>query len=319
MKHILSADIGGTNSRFAHFTRGAGGDIALVSTQWLKTQDARSFGDLLRSLQTQEFSLKPGDADIAVIAIAGPIERGVFSSPPFISWDMDISHAREQFGFRKCTLINDFVAQAFACPSPVGKAAKEILPGRAVPRATLAVLGAGTALGKAALVPDESGTFVAVPSEGGHGDFPFVSTDERRYQDFLVREYGEEHIMLNTVISGKGLSLVHQFLTGEKLEPKEVAARCVPGCETLAWAARLFGRACRNYALDVLALGGVYFAGGVAAKTPELLTHESFGLEFRQSRTMGKLLADIPVFLIQDEISGLWGGAFYGAQQLAKG
>ena len=56
----------------------------------------------------------------------------------------------------------------------------------------------------------------------------------------------------------------------------------------------------------------------MAAKSPELLTHAAFAREFRTSKTMGKLLETIPVFLIQDEASGLWGAAFFGLQHLKR-
>jgi glucokinase len=75
---------------------------------------------------------------------------------------------------------------------------------------------------------------------------------------------------------------------------------------------------CRNYALETLSLGGLYIAGGVAARTPELITHEIFATEFRSSPTMSKILEKIPVFLITNEESGLWGAALLGLQTLKK-
>lgn len=316
--NILAADIGGTNSRFAHFKVVGAKKLELKKTQWLKTKEAPSFGSLISDLKENKFSLQPGKTDIAVIAVAGPVERGVYSSPPFIAWDIDIANAQTDFGFRRCLLINDFVAQAFACRSPVGVNAQQILSGHIVPDATVAVIGAGTGLGKAALIPDGSGGFVAVPSEGGHINFPFVSKKECDYQDFLIRELGEVYMTGNTVVSGRGISLLHLFLTGEKLDSKEVISRLVPGSETLKWAARFYARVCRNYALETLSLGGLYIAGGVAARTPELLTQEAFATEFRSSPTMSKILEHIPVFLIANEESGLWGAAVLGLQTLNK-
>jgi glucokinase len=108
-------------------------------------------------------------------------------------------------------------------------------------------------------------------------------------------------------------------LSGEDLEPREVTARLTPQSETLAWAAKFYGRVCRDYALEVLALGGLYIAGGVAARNPEILTHENFRNEFMGSSTMGHLLANIPVFLIDNQDSGLWGAAFLGQQILQQG
>jgi glucokinase len=63
-------------------------------------------------------------------------------------------------------------------------------------------------------------------------------------------------------------------------------------------------------------MGGVYIAGGVAARTPAIVTHEAFGAEFRSSPTMARLLEGMPVYLIRDEDSGLWGAAALGLQML---
>ncbi|MHC4183404.1 MAG: glucokinase [Planctomycetota bacterium] len=316
--NILAADIGGTNSRFAHFVEDQNGRLSVVETMWFKTTDFLSFNQLIEKLNTSTFSLKPGDAHGVVIAIAGPVERGVYSSPPFISWDIDITRVQKDYDLKKCYLINDFVAQAFACRSPIGETAEKILDGRVDPDEPSVVLGAGTALGMADLVPDGSGGFVALASEGGHTNFPFVSTREYEFQHFLLKETGEEYITANYVVSGKGISYIHRFLTGERLGPQEVTSKFNDDSETLAWAARFYGRTCRNYALNILARGGVYIAGGVAARTPELLTHSAFKNEFYQSHTMVAILNEIPVFLIRNEESGLWGAAFYGLQKLRK-
>ena len=318
MKNILTADIGGTNSRFARFRIDERGKLVLADIQWLKTAESSSFEHLIANLRASGFSLKPEETDIAVLAVAGPVEEGVRCSPPFISWDIDISSAEKDFGLKKSLLINDFVAQAFACRSPIGENAEQVKPGVAVQNAAAAVIGAGTALGKAVLIPDEKGDYLAIPSEGGHASFPFETPRECEFQEFLLQQLGDRYITWNKVVSGRGLNLIHQFLTGEKLELQEVVRRLSPDSETLSWASRFYGRACRNYALETLSLGGVYIAGGVAAKTPEVVTHASFADEFNRSDTLAHLLVKIPVFLIKDENSGLWGGAVVGLQKLRE-
>jgi glucokinase len=319
MKNILAADIGGTHSRFAHFTAGEEEKLSLVGIKWLNTADASSFAQLIGNLRSAGLSLKPEDADIVVIAIAGPIEHGVKSSPPLISWGIDLSAAERDFGFRKYALINDFIAQAFACLTDVGRSARTILPGKTETGASKAVIGAGTGLGHAVLVSDGKGDFLAMPSEAGHSNFPFVSEREYDYQAFLLKERGERYITGNTVVSGHGLSYIHRFLTGESLSPAEVAGRFRQHPETLEWAARFYGRACRNFSLQTLALGGLYIAGGVAAKSPELITHKAFETEFRSSDTLSDLLEKLPVHLITDENSGLWGSAACGIRKLRDG
>lgn len=318
MKNILAADIGGTHSRFAHFREDEKGGLSLVELKWLKTAEAASFKQLVGNLREKKMALRPEGADIVAIAIAGPVEDGLKSSPPFISWSIDLSNAEKDFGFRNAALLNDFVAQAFACISEAGKSADKVLPGTAAADAAIAVIGAGTGLGHCALMPDGSGRFTALPSEAGHSNFAFVSPAEFEYQEFLMRERGERYITGNTVVSGKGLSYLHRFLTGKDLSPPEVAAIFTQHPSTLEWASRFYGRACRNYALQVLGRGGLYIAGGVAAKSPELVFHKAFASEFRTSDTLAPLLEKIPVYLIRDENSGLWGAAEYARQKLKK-
>jgi len=319
MKSILAADIGGTNSRFAHFQTDLESTLALVDSLWLSTDDADSFGQLLEQLRSSDFSLPADAADIAVIAVAGPVERASYCAPPYIAWDIDLASDAVADTFQQATLINDFVAQAYASRSPVSQSARPILPGEIIINGTIGVIGAGTALGKAILVPLPSGEFLALPSEGGHGYFPFVSQRELAFQQFYREKSGQNHITGNLVVSGRGLRYLHWFLSGEDLAPEEVTTRISGTSETLAWAARFYGRVCRDFALAVLARGGLYIAGGVAARTPELLTHENFSKEFLDSPTMGHMLSRMPVFLMDDQDSGLWGAAFHGKQMLRKG
>jgi glucokinase len=317
MKKILTADIGGTNSRFAYFQLDAGGTLSAVETHWLKTQKSNSFFHLLDQLKSSPFSLSLDQSDMAVFAIAGPVKGGVYSSPPNIPWDIDVLTVRDEFKLTKCLLINDFVAQAYACRSPIIKSAQEIVPGQIREDAALAVIGPGTGLGQAALIPDGQGGFLAVPSEGAHSTFPFETECEFEFRQFLLKELDEPYIETETVVSGSGLSWVHQFLTGEKLKPADVAKGLSHDSETLRWMARFYGRVFRNYALQVLATGGVYIAGGVVAKAPELVTHPEFRQEFRTSKTVAHVLEKIPVFLNSNEESGLWGAAMVATQKLS--
>jgi glucokinase len=319
MKSILAADIGGTNSRFGHFRLDRDGTLALIGTKWLPTSEAESFARLLEQLRAGDFSLAPEQADMAVIAVAGPVEHGKFCAPPYISWDIDLTRAEERQSLREAYLINDFLAQAYACRSPLGKAVRPILAGEIVAAGTVGVLGAGTALGKASLIPLPDSRFQALPSEGGHAYFPFVSQREFAFQEFFREKSGRHHITGNLVVSGRGLRYLHWFLSGEELKPQEVTGSSEwEKSETLAWFAGFYGRICRDYALEVLTLGGLYIAGGVAAGNPEILTHANFKSEFLDSPTMGDLLAKIPVFLIANQDSGLWGAAFHGQQLLMQ-
>jgi glucokinase len=318
MKKILAADIGGTHSRFAYFQIDGNGALSLVESRWIDTAKATSLSHLLSLLQETTFSLPLDQSDVAVLAVAGPVIKGVYSNPPNIAWDVDVSNSAQDFKLRHCRLINDFAAQAYACRSPVADSARQVVSGHIDPDATLAVIGAGTGLGMAALTPDGAGGFVAVPSEGGHSALPFESPAEFDFMKFLIHELEISYVETEFVVSGGGLSLIHQFLSGEKLTPAEVGSSVSKDSDTVRWMARFYARACRNYALQVLARGGVYIAGGVAAKEPVLVTHPEFELQFRNSKTMRPMLESIPVFLNTNEESGLWGAAYFAAQTLKQ-
>jgi glucokinase len=316
--NILAADIGGTNSRFAFFKVATDGKIGLEESIWLKTQEAGSFANLLGQLEASDFTLPLKAAESAVFAVAGPVEEGLYSQPPHIPWDINLFDVAKEYGLKRCVLINDFVAQAFACRSPVIESAQQIIPGKIDPALPLVVIGAGTGLGQAALIPLPSGGYIALPSEGGHASFPFETDTEFEYMKFLIDKTREPYVRSDTVVSGKGLSLVHQYLTGNKLQPAAVAAELSEDHDTLKWMARFYGRICRNFALQILAFGGVYIAGGVAAKIPDLVMHPEFRKEFHRSETMGHVLAKIPVMLNSNQESGLWGAAVQGVELLKE-
>jgi len=167
-------------------------------------------------------------------------------------------------------------------------------------------------LGHCALVATDGGDFLPLPSEAGHAAFPFYGKTETAYRDFLMERTGAEYPYGDIVVSGPGLTNLHAFLTGREMPPKDIVAEIAPESETTVLFARFYARACRNYALTVLALGGLFIAGGVAMKNPFLVVNDHFRKEFGESRHYGPMLRQIPVSLIASEDSGLWGAANYG-------
>ena len=316
MNRKLAADIGGTNSRFAAFESDSHGQLVLRQSLWLSTKGADSFAHLIEQLRNTDFELPPQKADISVIAVAGPVVNGTYSNPPNIDWDIQVSEKDHRSDLGRFHLINDFAAQAYACRSPIISEAIQVVPGSIDPSAPLVVVGAGTGLGHSTLINDGCGNWLALPSEGGHVSFPFETEAESAYMVFLMQQTGHPFIEAETVVSGRGLTNIHHFLTGRKLEPAQVADEISDNDPTVVWMSRFYGRICRNFALQLLAYGGVYIAGGVAAKIPQLVTHAEFKASFRCSVTMAHVLERIPVFLNANEESGLWGAAFYGQQQL---
>lgn len=308
---ILAADIGGTNSRFGLIRLGTGrmGQpiVQLAGRVRLSTPDFPDLPAMLEHLRHNDPAIGNVPVDAAAFALAGPIERGgTFSNPPNIAWSVDLADIRPLLQADHVFLLNDFVAQAEACTLPDLLNMQTIRTGRAVPAAPCAVVGAGTGLGKCLLLPG-GGT---LPSEGGHGVFPFSGAEEYRFAEF-VESYTNQQLEGDTILSGSGLRFLYAFHTGEWLEPAEAASRLHAAHPVEAWFARFYGRACRNYILDTLALGGLYISGGVAAKNPNLLTNPAFLAGLDNCPANRPLLEQVPVYLVSNPDAALYGAALY--------
>lgn len=310
---ILVADIGGTSSRFALFS--AGEDLMLLDQVKLVTSGFDSFQDLIGKALS---GLGAPSLQAAVLAVAGPVEHDRFCRPPNIGYIMDLDALPSGLLPNRTVLINDFAAHAHGCRLFWEERSAAVTPGRMDLNLTQAVIGPGTGLGKTALVPDGKGGYSLCASEGGHAALPFTGAEEHCFQEFALKVLGEPYVRWESVVSGSGLSLIHLFLTGEKLAPADVAAGLTPVSPTAVWFARFFGRACRDYVLEVLARGGLFISGGVVAKNHLLLIHPEFMKEFHSSATHTDLLARVPIRLVADQQVALWGAASHGLSLLKR-
>ncbi len=317
-KKIVAADIGGTNCRFAVFLVGEEGDLLLSKDVIFNTTDSHSFDDLLANLEGSDLGNATEDCDVLVVAVPGPVEEGRRARLANVRWDLDIDQLKEKWSMSNICVINDFVAQAYASLTPAVDDAIRILLGDFNFVKTIAVIGAGTGLGHCALKCTDHDGVVPIPSEGGHMVFPFVGEEEMKYQSFLRRSIKTDFPTGDQVVSGSGLSMIHRYLTNEDLTPKEVAGRVEADSDTIQWFSRFYGRACRNFALAVLPLGGLLVTGGVASKNPIIVDSDVFRREFVNSPGKGYLLRQVPVSLNINAKAGLWGAAYWGLNEIGK-
>ncbi|TVQ96904.1 MAG: ROK family protein [Desulfovibrionales bacterium] len=304
----LAADIGGTSSRFAIF-QNQSGRLHREQVVRIATSEAASFADLLGKLKTSPLGPKLADCRSGVLAVAGAVQEGTQADPPNIPWSIDIRSAPLSGMPKPLILLNDFAAQAYACKTPALENGVEINAGRPDEQGMLGVIGPGTGLGHGMLVPLPEGGFLAFPSEAGHTAFSFANSEETVFAEFVRRELDLRYVHAEAIVSGQGLTLLHQFHFGRRLKPEQVAAAMDNDSPVRAWFARFLGRACRHFALNVLATAGMVVAGGVAAKNPDLVQHPEFLREFTDNPNYQDLLQSIPVTLNVNEDSGLWGAA----------
>lgn len=314
---ILSADIGGTNSRFSLLsTKKNSYTLTVESEKKEKSNNFDSFSSLLAAIKKNDSHYDVSKCSNFVVAVPGAVTSDNLIHLPYVRWKT-IDQAVLKRQYPHIVFINDFLAQAYGCLTEATKDALPLSGKDDQKQGDIAVVGAGTGIGHCALRKTGEDSYVCVPSEAGHIPFPFIADDqtEKDFRDFLIANKKITCPVCNDVVSGPGISRLHEFFTGKELQPSEVAQEISPESKTTKYFGKFYGRACRNYVLSTLASGGtLYISGGVAIKNPFLVDNDSFKAEFLQSATTAKeLLKQTSVFLIKDERIGLFGAAYYGA------
>ena len=104
------------------------------------------------------------------------------------------------FGFARVHLVNDFEAIAWSLPHLLGADLYALGGGRPVAAgAPVVVLGPGTGLGVAGLVP-YGDDIIVLASEGGHSTLPSASLREDLVIEHLRQQFG--HVSTERVLSG---------------------------------------------------------------------------------------------------------------------
>jgi len=310
MSQSLLADIGGSKSRFALANAAGRPERILV----IDNDEVAGFeGAVARYLD--ETGVRPRSA---TLAIAGPIndEEIVLTNR---AWRFRRGDLARRFGLSALRVVNDFEAIAWALPA-LGAAETRQLGAVALAEArpeerrdaVKLVLGPGTGLGVAALLPIELGWRV-VASEGGHSALGPRSADEVPAFEQLWKECGS--VSAECVLSGAGLVRLARALDRDAAShPPETIVASALAREPAALAAtrmfvRLLGRFAGSMALTFKAAGGVYIAGGVASGLGPLLDEPHFRAAFETHPPHQSMLAQIPTLLVTCEEPGLIGCA----------
>src|SRR5215475_6851552 len=300
---VLLADIGGTNSRLA-----LAGDDGRPAHALIIENDSVPNLEGAISHYLAETGARPG---AAVLAIAGPLE-GEEVALTNRAWRFRPSELARRFGFAKLRLVNDFEAIAWALTRLSSDDAHPVGPVITARPGVRAVLGPGTGLGVAALVPVD-GRWHVLASEGGHASFGPHTREEVEIFAALMREHGS--ISAETILSGPGLPRLLRAVDphSHALTPEAVVANALAGETVALEAAQLFvrflGRFAGGLALTFKAVGGVYVAGGVASRLGKLLDAHAFRAAFEAHPPYQALLASIPTWLMSRSEPGLLGCA----------
>lgn len=324
MSFFLAVDLGGTSTRFRLVNQ-----LQQLHFEYVfASQGFNSFDELMAT-----FLSLPEMPDVPIratcIAIAGPV-YGETATVTNLPWQINAIELATTFPLGKVRLCNDFEAIAHGISCLQEDEIVCLQKGNVQHVAQRAVLGAGTGLGQAILIPTQGGSWQVIPTEGGHVDF--APTD--RMQILLLEHLRERfgHVSYERVVSGPGLVAIYEFLRALEQydENTELRQAIISGdaaaaisqyahekqdklaSEAVLLFIKIYGAQAGNLALNVLPYAGLYIAGAIAAKNLTESYYEHFLTAFLAKGKMASLMSTIPVRLILNTEVGV-----LGAQHLA--
>lgn len=356
MDVLLCGDIGGTHTRLALVRPGAL-DAPIVARVYPSRDYAEFLPLLVRFLAEAKGEAGGLRLRAAAFGIPGPVSAAsevlwMVNLP----WRIATATVARALNLERVRFLNDFTAVALSVPRLAPHQLRPLGGGPPLPLGPIVVLGAGTGLGEGFLIWD-GGRYQPVPSEGGHTDFAPRTALEVRLLEFLLGRHGQvtwERVVSGPGLVNlyeflrerEGLAeapAVRAALACEDA-PAAIAryglgkaglGKGGPGsggrgngglepppdplcARALDLFCTLYGAAAGNLALQVVATGGVYLAGGMAQHLLDLLASGSFRNAFEANRQFGDLLKRIPVWGITHPNPGLLGAAIAAGEELER-
>lgn len=318
---ILAGDVGATKTLLALYEDGA-------SPRRPHAEAKRSSRDYptLEKMALEFLSAHgPARPQRVVFGVAGPVVDNRCEATN-LPWVVSGSELSEALDGAEVTLINDLEAAGWGIGTLAAGDLETLQRGE--PEAgNRALIAAGTGLGESILVWDGE-RHRPSPSEGGHADWAPNDALEDEALAWLRARYG--HVSGERLLSGPGLADLYRFFseTGRGAESPELKQRFESAADPAAvvthaglggseerarlvvekWV-EIYGAEAGNLALTSLSIGGVYVGGGIAPRILPILRAGRFMRAFGAKGRLSPLLGRMPVFVVLDARTGLWGAA----------
>lgn len=342
MAYLLAGDLGGTKT-FLRLVKAASPDRSEFEHRY-QSQEYPSLLAIAQEFLAAASTQLATEIEIqsACLAIAGAvIDRASYL--PNLDWHITAAELERELKIPQVELINDFVAVGHGIDLLHPEALHILQPGQPQSHSPKAVIGAGTGLGQCFLI--HSGiSYQVVATEGGHQDFAARSSQEFELVRHICNNMQIDRVSNERVISGRGIVAIYQYLrdtsnfsenpeiagvvkewesqTEKTVDPAAaISAHALAKTDPLSQSTMqifmsAYGAEAGNLALTTLCYGGLYLAGGIAAKNLDLFADGTFLTAFNHKGRVSDLLANIPVSVILNPQVGLIGAAAQAAKGL---
>ncbi len=301
---ILGGDIGGTKTLL-----GVAREGELVLDRRYANADFSDFASLLAAFFA-ETQTDPTRVTDGCLAVAGPIADDRRSARlTNLPWTIDSEALSSRFGLPRLRLENDFAAAALGAVTAAAEQRFTLQQGEPLATAPCLVIGAGTGLGMAIVLP-ENGHWRVIASEGGHAAFAPADEQQMALWAFLHDRHGR--VTWERVVSGSGLAAIHEFLSDTLLSPEDITHRALNAPESVERRALdlflcAYGAIAGDMALACLARGGVFLGGGIIAKLMPVMRSGGLLAAFNAKAEHAEIAARMPIHVVTDPASGLRG------------
>ncbi|MGB2663917.1 MAG: glucokinase [Candidatus Acidiferrum sp.] len=318
---ILAGDVGGTKCNLALFAE-KNGKLEFVFRERFASKEFAQFDLIIREFARRAAPhLGREKIRAAGFGVAGPvIDNRIHATN--LPWIVDAEILAHEVGVKSIVLVNDLGATGHSLEHLPPEDFCVLNQGTPVPGASRALLAAGTGLGEGILFWDGN-RYKVVPSEGGHSDYSPRSDQQIELLKFMRHRYPQ--VSWELILSGRGFRTLHEFIAPSVKHPifedpdadpapfitKSGLDHSCPVCvEALDLWTNIYGAEAGNLALKVLALGGVYVAGGIAVKILPKMKDGAFFKSFQDKWHFEKMLSEVPVSIVLNESAPLIGAGY---------
>ena len=318
---ILAGDVGGTKCNLALFAE-KNGKLEVVFRERFASKEFAQFDLIIKEFSRRAAPhLASSKIRAAGFGVAGPVINNRIHATN-LPWVVDAETLSKEAGVESIVLINDLGATGHSLEHLPAEDFCVLNPGKPLRGASRALLAAGTGLGEGILFWDGT-RYKVVPSEGGHSDFAPRTDQQIELLKFMRHRYPQ--VSWELILSGRGFRTLHEFIAPGVKHPifedpdadpapfitKSGLDKSCPICvQTLDLWTSVYGAEAGNLALKVLALGGVYVAGGIAVKILPKMIDGSFFNSFKDKWHFTNMLADVPLSIVLNESAPLIGAAY---------
>jgi len=340
MTYLLSGDLGGTKTLL---------QLAPTTSPYRalfqQSYPSQAYPDLIaivrEFLAAAQVQLgTPIEITAACLGIAGAV-IDCAAYLPNLDWHLNADKLAKALHIPNLLLINDFTAIGYGITQLQPADLYTLQTGQPRINAPIAIIGAGTGLGQGLLVHNGA-EYQVVATEGGHTDFAARSRQEFELFEYICRHKQIDRVSNERVLSGAGIVTIYQFLrdtsnisehsdlanvvkqwesqTAAVIDPaRMISELALAKTDPLAQATMhifvsIYGAESGNLALKTLPYGGLFMAGGIAAKNLPLIADGTSIAAFNHKGRVSDLLKNIPVHVVLNPQVGLIGAAAQAAR-----